>query len=159
MEDYLRNSRTVRFTNVSISLIGRVDPSYLFKQEILRGKTLKTISLFRFDIMDIIWLIVTSFWIFYLDNTLISTVMVNCFDLFEAGNIIIVIFSSLNYFYSDLHLHTKKLFTTFFQHSFLQYFPPLNFSQKICPPSFAFPHWNFKICCPLPFFVVHSIDL
>ena len=54
MEDYLRNSRTVRFFNVSKTLIDRIDPSYLFKHEILRRKTLKTIALFRFDIMDII---------------------------------------------------------------------------------------------------------
>ena len=37
MEDYLRNSRTVRFLNVSKIFIDRVDPSYLFKNEILRG--------------------------------------------------------------------------------------------------------------------------
>ena len=65
MEDYLRNSRTVRFLNVSKILIDRVDPSHLFKNEILRGKTLKTIALFRFDIMDIISLIVENHGISY----------------------------------------------------------------------------------------------
>ena len=75
-------------------------------------------------------------------------------NLFEARNIIIVIFSSLNYFYSYLNLHTKKVFSLFFQHSFLQYFPSLNLSQKSCFSSFAFPHWNFKIWCPPPFFLL-----
>ena len=60
MVDYLRNSRTIRFLNVSKTLIDRVDSSYLFKHETLREKTLKTIALFRFDIMDIIWLIVAN---------------------------------------------------------------------------------------------------
>ena len=60
MVDYLRNSRTIRFLNVSKTLIDRVDSSYLFKHETLGEKTLKTIALFRFDIMDIIWLIVTN---------------------------------------------------------------------------------------------------
>ena len=54
MEDSLRNSRTVRFFNVCKTLTDRIDPSYLFKHETLRGKALKTIASFRFDIMDII---------------------------------------------------------------------------------------------------------
>ena len=146
MEDYLRNSRTVRFLNVSTTLFDRVEPSYLFKHEILRGRILKPIALFWFDIIDIIWLIVTNHGIlysliFYYDNTVMKTVMLNYFKdyLFEARNIIIVIFSSLNYFYSYLYLHTKNVFSTFFQHSFVQYFPPLNLSQKSCSPSFATP--------------------
>ena len=65
MGDCLSNSRTVRFLNVSKTLIDRVDPSYLFKHEIILGKTLKTIALFRLDIMDIIWLIVTNHGILY----------------------------------------------------------------------------------------------
>ena len=78
-----------------------------------------------------------------------NTVMLNCFKdyLFEARIIIIIIiivFSSLNYFYSFLHLHTKKVFPTLFP----PIFSPIKFEQNLCTPSFAFPHWNFKIWHP-----------